>query len=178
MRKIAFMSSEVERDNSGENRFSSKDLRDFLKLLSEEDYNELIYNEFSLQFELGFFLRKRGFKVYFEINVKNDKVCGNSTDLSKFVKKEIDLFIINGDGSKSAVELKFPTHKAYSKRKKDCEKDALFMERVSLEDGVAKTYCLVLVHNNEIGEKYRAKMNGVCWEPIGNVFWFSLQEFG
>lgn len=170
--------NEGEIDYMNEKRLSSEDLRDFLKTLSKEDYNELIYNEFSLQFELGFFLRKRGFKVYFEINVKNEKISREAADLSILEKKEIDLFVINGDGSKSAVELKFPTHKAYSKRKRDCEKDARFMEQVSHQDGFAKTYCLVLVHNNIIGEKYRAKMNELSWEPIENVFWFALREFG
>ena len=31
----------------------------------------IIYNEFSLQFELGFYLRDKGYKVYFEKNIKD-----------------------------------------------------------------------------------------------------------
>ena len=159
-------------------RLSSQDIRDFLSEFSQENYNDLIYNEFSLQFELGFFLRKRGFKVYFELNIKNVVASNKNIDPSEFVKKEMDLFVINSDGSKSAIELKFPTHNAYKKRMRDSEKDITFMEQVNKIDGFDKTYCLMLVHNNDIGRKYREKINNVRWEQAGDAFLFYIKEIG
>lgn len=64
-----------------------------------------IYNEFSLQHELGIFLRakQQGYRIQFERNVSY------FTKDSKTIKKEIDIVIFNGDKSeKYAIELKHP----------------------------------------------------------------------
>ena len=42
--------------------------------------NERIYNEFSLQFELGFYLRNQGYEVYFEKNITEQIVSGDKLD--------------------------------------------------------------------------------------------------
>lgn len=70
-----------------------------------------IYNEFSLQFELGMFLRSRlgkNYVVEFERNVQ----CFG-LDKSQTVKKELDIVVFNkglnkGLTEKYAIELKFP----------------------------------------------------------------------
>ena len=64
-----------------------------------------IYNEFSLQYELGIFLRNKlpGYKIQFERNVS---FFTNDTDT---IKKEIDISIFNEDKTEMyAIELKHP----------------------------------------------------------------------
>ncbi len=123
--------------------------------------SDRIYNEFSLQFELGFFLRdelkNKGFKVQFERNVE---FFGG--DKKKFVKKEIDIVVFNDDKSeKYAIELKFPPNGFYEKRMHHFVKDIQFMEEVKgcskIEEkiGFAKTYCLTLISDSENGERFR-----------------------
>ena len=58
--------------------------------------NGNIDNEFGLQFELGYYLRGKGYKVYFEKNINNK---GTS-------KHEIDL-VVQKDTKRYAIELKF-----------------------------------------------------------------------
>lgn len=58
--------------------------------------NGEIDNEFGLQFELGYYLRKKGYKVYFEKNINNKNTC----------KHEIDL-VVQKDNKRYAIELKF-----------------------------------------------------------------------
>lgn len=114
--------------------------------------DERIYNEFSLQFELGVYLRDKGYKVYFEKNVENEDVCKDN-DVKGFVKKEMDLYIIDGE-KKYAIELKFPTNGFYIKRMFHFIKDIRFMEQVKKLPNFEKTYCLTLVKNDSVGEKF------------------------
>lgn len=58
--------------------------------------NGEIDNEFGLQFELGYYLRKKGYTVYFEKNIKSKVTC----------KHEIDL-VVQKDNKRYAIELKF-----------------------------------------------------------------------
>lgn len=119
---------------------------------SEKMDPDLIYNEFSLQFELGIFLRENGYKVYFEKNVESEDICkGNG--VKEFVKKEMDLYIIDGK-NKYAIELKFPTNGFYKKRMFHFIKDIRFMEQVKELPNFEKTYCLTLVKNDSVGEKF------------------------
>ena len=66
-----------------------------------------IYNEFSLQHELGFFLRNLlpDCKVQFERNVKSLFPA-----IAAFTKREIDIAIVSRDKNelKFAIELKYP----------------------------------------------------------------------
>ena len=58
--------------------------------------NGEIDNEFGLQFELGYYLREKGYKVYFEKNIRSKDTC----------KHEIDL-VVQKDNKRYAIELKF-----------------------------------------------------------------------
>ena len=119
-----------------------------------------IYNEFSLQYELGIFLRDclrpMGYKVQFERNV--EFFGGNKKE---FIKKEMDIVVFNDDKSeKYAIELKFPPNGCYEKRMHHFVKDIQFMEEVvqSKEKeglGFTQTYCLTLISDLAKGEKFR-----------------------
>ena len=133
--------------------------------------SDRIYNEFSLQFELGFFLREelknKGFKVQFERNV--EFFGGNKDD---FVKKEIDIVVFKEDNpEKFAIELKLPPNfkkppkPFFVKRMHHFVNDIQFMEEVqgcSITKGklgFTKTYCLTLISNLEDGERFRTGEN-------------------
>ena len=75
-------------------------IEDFLKKNLNTEY---IYNEFSLQFELGIFLRNNGFNVYFEKNVMAEFGKEYSKD---FIKKEMDLYVIGKDNDRFVRSLK------------------------------------------------------------------------
>lgn len=117
-----------------------------------------IYNEFSLQYELGIFLRDelKGFKVQFERNV--EFFGGNK---KKFVKKEIDIVVFSDKTSeKYAIELKFPPNGFHTKRMHHFVKDIQFMEEVMRPKekgglGFSKAYCLTLISDLANGEKFR-----------------------
>ncbi len=80
-------------------------LFEFMYLVENESIE--IYNEFSLQHELGIFLRERltGYKVQFERNTRFFGISGT-------VKHEIDIVIYNSN-EKYAIELKFPVNSQY-----------------------------------------------------------------
>ena len=86
---------------------------DFLYLQKNENF-ENIYNEFSLQHELGIFLRKRLsniYKVEFERNISFFLGKENS---KKLIKKEIDIVIYDKEKNKKiAIELKRPLNGQY-----------------------------------------------------------------
>lgn len=105
-----------------------------------------VYNEFSLQHELGIFLRKNlnEYKVQFERNVSFFGIEKNDT-----VKKEIDISIFNNDMKKKyAVELKLPQkgNRKHPETMCDFIKDMRFMEQLK-DKGFAETYCLCLVND-------------------------------
>lgn len=66
-----------------------------------------VYNEFSLQHELGIFLRAQlpDYKVQFERNTKFFGISGT-------IKHEIDIVVFN-DKESYAVELKYPIDKPH-----------------------------------------------------------------
>lgn len=134
--------------------------------------SDRIYNEFSLQFELGFFLRdklkNKGFKVQFERNVAFFN--GNK---KKFIKKEMDLVIFNNNKSeKYAIELKFPTNKTPSKRMPHFLEDVVFMENVKDKLDFERTYCLTLVPNDVVATflKRQKKDDGKIYEYFRGDF--------
>jgi len=88
-----------------------------------------IYNEFSLQHELGIHLRDRlradGTKVRFERPVSFFSLPG------KFEKKEIDLSLTDASGGCSvAIELKFPRAGQYPEQMFKACQDILFLEQL------------------------------------------------
>ncbi|MBO5912951.1 MAG: hypothetical protein J6Q76_05725 [Clostridia bacterium] len=103
-----------------------------------------IYNEFSLQHELGIYLRNAlpDYKVQFERNV-------SFFNISNTIKKEIDIVIykVNSVGekiNKQAIELKHPLNGQYPEQMYSFIKDIRFMEELK-ENGFDNTYCLTLV---------------------------------
>ncbi len=103
-----------------------------------------IYNEFSLQHEIGFFLREKlsdKYKIYFEKNIK-------SIYSSNTIKKEIDICIFNRNHlndlkkcEKYAIELKFAIHDAIPEKMFSCVQDIVFMEQLK-EFGFDNTACI------------------------------------
>ncbi|MEW6221408.1 MAG: hypothetical protein AB1634_17995 [Thermodesulfobacteriota bacterium] len=87
-----------------------------------------IYNEFSLQHELGIMLRAQllELKIQFERNVTFFFRTG------EFIKKEIDISVFSPDRSelKYAVELKFPRNGQYPEQMFSFCKDILFIEQL------------------------------------------------
>ena len=88
-----------------------------------------VYNEFSLQHELGFFLRQRypNHKVQFERNVKHF-----FPTLSNWIKHEIDIALFQPDplAPEWAIELKYPRNGQYPEQMFSFCKDVLFAEQL------------------------------------------------
>jgi len=135
--------------------FLSKELP---KKLNDDDC--YIYNEFSLQHELGIHLRNElgeGYKVQFERNVKdlqieisiNTKKNANGEYECKS-KSEIDIIVLSPNQERlAAIELKFPRNGQHPEQMYSFCKDIRFMEDVSKmygpANGFEKTFCLTLV---------------------------------
>lgn len=108
-----------------------------------------IYNEFSLQHELGIHLREalnsqnaEPTKVQFERNV-------SFFDLQKdiFEKKEIDVCIFNADKTHcEVIELKFPRNGQHPEQMFSFCKDLVFLEQL-LDAGFKKASLLILAHD-------------------------------
>jgi hypothetical protein len=88
-----------------------------------------IYNEFSLQHELGVFLRSTlsGYKVQFERNVEHF-----ASSKSAFTKRELDIAVFSPDKTelKYAVELKYPRNGQYPEQMFNFCKDIAFAEEL------------------------------------------------
>ena len=121
----------------------------------EHKFDYYIYNEFSLQHELGIYIRdkldKNEYKVLFEKNVKDicDKKYKDSND---WEKHEIDILIVGKDKDKwkpfFAIELKFPTNGQYPEQMKAFINDIDFMRQVKERCQCKNTYCLTLVNDH------------------------------
>ncbi len=88
-----------------------------------------IYNEFSLQHELGIFLRKElpQYKIQFERNTRYF-----SPDKYEMVKREIDICVFSPDKSelKYAIELKCPRNGQHPEQMFSFCKDIAFLEQL------------------------------------------------
>ena len=113
-------------------------LNEFMELVDIGDVE--VYNEFSLQHELGIFLRTKltGYKAQFERNTKFFGISGT-------VKHEIDI-VIYCDYEKQAIELKYPLNGQYPEQMFSFIKDIKFMEELK-ESGFNSTYCVTLVQD-------------------------------
>lgn len=109
---------------------------EFLTLVENGEIE--IYNEFSVQHELGILLRERlpEYTIQFERNARFFNIDGT-------IKHEIDIVIYN-DAYKCAIELKFPLNGQYPEEMFSFIKDIKFMEEMR-EHGFDETYCLTLV---------------------------------
>lgn len=107
-----------------------------------------IYNEFSLQHELGIFLRAKlqGYRIQFERNISY------FTQDNKTIKKEIDIAIFNEDKSeKYAIELKHPLNGQHPEQMYSFVKDIKFMEELKYR-GFNKTAVVTLVSDRPFYE--------------------------
>ncbi len=111
-------------------------LREFVCMV--ESGKVEIYNEFSLQHELGIFLREKlpNLKVQFE---RNTRFFG----ISNTIKHEIDIVVYN-DLEKYAIELKYPVNGQYPEQMYSFVKDIAFMEQLK-NNGFKSTYCVTMV---------------------------------
>ena len=140
-------------------------LEEFMHLKQTNGVDILVYNEISLQLELGLYLRQKGYTVRFERNIGE-----YVEDTSDFVKKEIDIVAYKGENEleaeKIAIELKFPRNGQYPEQMFSFIKDIKFMEQVKnakklkdvcKEGKFAETYVLTLVDNKNFYLSNRGK---------------------
>ena len=99
-----------------------KKINDFIEEYRNVSDGSAVYNEFSLQHELGFFLRRRlkgeGYKVEFERNVSFFGIINGNGN--KLTKHEIDISIYKKDAVSRKHVLLRQGHKIYGgiKRKR------------------------------------------------------------
>lgn len=106
-----------------------------------------IYNEFSLQHELGIYLRDilgSNYKVQFERNVRYFGIHTTS-------KHEIDIAIFNDQEKLAAIELKHPKNGQYPEQMFKFIQDIKFMEEVK-NGGFQETYAITLVQDHNFYE--------------------------
>lgn len=120
-------------------------IESFFECLHNNKY--ILYNEISLQNELGLFLRNQGYTVRFERNISHYTQGKKPT--TNFVKKEIDIVFFKGDEKSSqekyAIELKFPRNGQYPEQMYNFIKDIKFMEEVKSLGEFNDTFVLTIV---------------------------------
>lgn len=118
-----------------------------------------VYNEFSLQHELGIYLRQhlpKRFKVQFERNVSYFGL--NKTD---FTKREIDIVIYDIElKEKYAIELKAPRNGEVPEQMYGMIKDIKFLEELRCA-GFSRCYQLTLVDNHLFFKGPKSTSNGI-----------------
>jgi len=109
----------------------------FIEKVSQNEID--IYNEFSLQHELGIVIRNHtnGLKVQFERNISYFNLENNN-----FVKKEIDISIFHENELVCCIELKYPKNGQYPEQMFSFCKDIKFMEQVK-RAGFKKTFVII-----------------------------------
>ena len=153
-------------------------LYEFMEMVESKQIE--VYNEFSLQHELGIFLREHlpNYKVQFERNTKFFKIF-------ETIKHEIDIVIYN-DLEHFAVELKYPVNGQYPEQMYSFIKDIIFMEQLK-SNGFNSTYCLTMVNDknfysgkktNGIYSYFRNNdlLSGMIKKPTGNSDEFVVLE--
>jgi hypothetical protein len=115
-----------------------------------------IYNEFSLQHELGIFLRARlqSYNVRFERNASSF-----FNENRSFTKREIDIAIFSKDKEQLqyAIELKFPRNGQYPEQMFSFCKDIAFAEELNAA-GFARTAVVIFAEDPLF---YRDLGNGI-----------------
>ncbi|NCA78501.1 MAG: hypothetical protein EOM90_19400, partial [Alphaproteobacteria bacterium] len=118
---------------------------DFVEKIAKGEIE--IYNEFSLQHEMGIILRSKfpDYKVQFERNVSFFSLTG------EFIKSEIDIVIYSQKKQKQptlhyAIELKFPRNGQYPEQMFSCCKDILFAEQLKkgeFKNGFERAFLII-----------------------------------
>jgi hypothetical protein len=118
---------------------------DFIESLKTAEIE--VYNEFSLQHELGIFLRDRlpEKKVEFERNVSHFGISKEGLH-----KKEIDLSISDRNSKKQvcAIELKYPRNGRVPESMFDICKDIAFVEQLN-QNGFSTGFVLALCEDSK-----------------------------
>lgn len=118
-----------------------------------------IYNEFSLQHELGFYLRHHlsNCKVQFERNVSHFKLAK-----SGFEKKEIDIAITSVESGErlSAIELKYPRNGQVPESMFGFCKDIAFLEQL-VSSGFHSAYFLAVADHRHFYSGNREGIYGL-----------------
>lgn len=129
---------------------------DFLRELC--DNKVAIYNEFSLQHELGIYLRDKlkHKKIEFERNISYFGLSNNS---KTFTKKEIDISIYDTQ-STIAIELKFPRNGQYPESMFSFCKDLKFLEELKA-NGFQECYFLAIVDDKNFYSRDGLSTNGI-----------------
>lgn len=125
-------------------------INDFFKFA--ENNGVEIYNEFSLQHEMGIYLRSAlpKYKVQFERNVSF------FTSDNQTIKKEIDISIFDqGKKEKYAIELKCPLNGQHPEQMYSFAKDIKFIEEL-VDRGFTRAACVALVSDRPF---YEGKTN-------------------
>jgi hypothetical protein len=133
-----------------------------------------IYNEFSLQHELGIYLRNSlpsEWKVQFERPVDHFGIHRGNTS-----KKEIDISVLSGQ-ERHAIELKFPRNGQYPETMFSCCTDIEFLEQLTRHGFTGGLFVIAaedrLFHSgpsgNELYASFRAKrpIHGTIQKPTG-----------
>ncbi len=134
-------------------------MHDYIKQFSEQvKSGEVeVYNEFSLQHELGIFLRRvfklqgnEPIKIQFERNVSFFGL-----EKENFIKKEMDICIFNTDKTHcEAIELKFPRNGQYPEQMFSFCIDIRLLEQL-LKAGFKKASLLIFADKKPFYEGYK-----------------------
>lgn len=144
------------------------DLQNFINTVIPNTGNSnYVYNEFSLQFELGCYLRKNGYDVYFEKNVRSYGISKEN-----LYKSEIDL-VAEKNGKKYAIELKYPKNGQYPEEMYSFIIDIAFTQQLLNTHNTKvfdKTYCLTLVDDQNFCCKKSKKNRALVCTRIYQYF--------
>ena len=144
---------------------TSQDLSAFISDFFKYAYNKKIelYNEYSLQHELGIFLRNQcpNYSVQFE---RNTKFFGINQPT---VKHEIDIVVFDKN-EKFAVELKFPRNGAYPRRMFQFVEDICFIEQL-INNGFKGGCAVALVDDMNFCSNQGLKTTGIYSYFRGNI---------
>ncbi|MFL0270112.1 hypothetical protein [Candidatus Clostridium radicumherbarum] len=158
--------------NKSGNHEIENNITDFMALVGNGIVE--IYNEFSLQHELGIYLRERlggKYKIQFERNVSYFQITGT-------LKKEMDIVLFNVDKTeKYCIELKYPTNGQVPEQMFLMCKDIRFLEQLR-QNGFTQCYSVNVVQdsafysgikNEGIYSKFRdeKRLHGTIEKPTG-----------
>lgn len=113
------------------------------------DFKYRIYNEISLQHELGKYLedklKNEKYKIFYEKNMYKCK----KEDGKGWFKKEVDIVLVDNKDNKYAIELKFPQSRngQVPEQMYQFVKDICFMEKVIEKKAYIATFNLIIVND-------------------------------
>lgn len=158
VKAVPIVGQKAESEAFSEGEFSTDSMKNVLASLSEQiSAGDIeIYNEFSLQHELGIYLRNfiKGRRVQFERNV-------SFFGLTKkhFEKREIDIVLYRKDEGllDAAIELKFPRNGQHPEQMFSFCKDVVFAEELR-RAGFNKAYVVIFAEDRLF---YEGSQNGI-----------------